>query len=272
MFNMKEIGRRIAKLRKDNNLTQVELADKLGISYQAVSNWERGDSMPDISKLSELSRIFKISIDELLGNKAEALIVNKVLNDEVVDFTKFSNEELEGVLPIVKPNKISDSFNEFQYDEFDFEQLIILAPFLEQEKLDEIVLTKYKDKKISEISALAVFVSEEVLWKIVDETLINSDNYNEIVGLLPFLEDKKIDSIFEKLVNDKNSIIKLAGFYPFISEEVLEKLALKKYEEYGINEIMAIIPFVSREVIKIIYDLESKKGNFKNIAMLIPFL
>ena len=53
-FNMSQIGRRISKLRKEQNLTQVELADKLGITYQAVSNWERGDTMPDISKLAEL--------------------------------------------------------------------------------------------------------------------------------------------------------------------------------------------------------------------------
>ena len=47
-FNMAQIGRRISGLRKDQNMTQMELADKLGISFQAVSNWERGNSMPDI--------------------------------------------------------------------------------------------------------------------------------------------------------------------------------------------------------------------------------
>ena len=44
MFDMKQIGKKITKLRKGNNMTQMELADKLGISFQAVSNWERGVS------------------------------------------------------------------------------------------------------------------------------------------------------------------------------------------------------------------------------------
>lgn len=43
MFNMQKIGNQISSLRKKQNMTQMELADRLGISYQAVSNWERGD-------------------------------------------------------------------------------------------------------------------------------------------------------------------------------------------------------------------------------------
>ena len=61
MFDMKQIGKKITDLRKANNMTQMELADKLGISFQAVSNWERGNTMPDISKLPELAEIFQIS-------------------------------------------------------------------------------------------------------------------------------------------------------------------------------------------------------------------
>lgn len=67
MFDTNEIGRKISEFRKDSNMTQMELAERLNISFQAVSNWERGNSMPDISKLPELAELFGISIDELLG-------------------------------------------------------------------------------------------------------------------------------------------------------------------------------------------------------------
>ena len=43
MFDMAAVGRKISELRKKNNMTQLELADKMGVSFQAVSNWERGD-------------------------------------------------------------------------------------------------------------------------------------------------------------------------------------------------------------------------------------
>lgn len=55
MFNMESIGRRIAELRKKANMTQMELADRMGITFQSISNWERGNTMPDISKLPELA-------------------------------------------------------------------------------------------------------------------------------------------------------------------------------------------------------------------------
>lgn len=69
MFSMEEIGRKILSLRKSRNMTQVNLADKLGITYQAVSSWERGNSMPDIEKLPEIAKLFEISIDELIGEQ-----------------------------------------------------------------------------------------------------------------------------------------------------------------------------------------------------------
>lgn len=55
MFDTENIGMRISELRKAKNMTQMELADHMNISFQAVSNWERGNSMPDISKLPELA-------------------------------------------------------------------------------------------------------------------------------------------------------------------------------------------------------------------------
>ena len=57
------------KIRKDNNLTQKELADKLGVTYQAVSKWENGLNIPDIGIIKEISKIYNIEIDELLSGE-----------------------------------------------------------------------------------------------------------------------------------------------------------------------------------------------------------
>jgi len=66
MFDMARVALNITHWRKRRNMTQLELADQLGVSFQAVSNWERGLAMPDISKLPELAALFGISIDTLL--------------------------------------------------------------------------------------------------------------------------------------------------------------------------------------------------------------
>lgn len=70
------MGNRISKYRKTRNLTQEELAEKLGVSSQAVSKWENDVSCPDISLLPSLCRILGITTDELLvGKKDEVRLV-----------------------------------------------------------------------------------------------------------------------------------------------------------------------------------------------------
>lgn len=62
----------LRKLRHSQSLTQERLADFLGVSFQTISKWERGETYPDITMLPSIAQFFKVSIDELLGvNKAE---------------------------------------------------------------------------------------------------------------------------------------------------------------------------------------------------------
>ncbi|WP_425448806.1 helix-turn-helix domain-containing protein [Dethiothermospora halolimnae] len=59
----------IAKLRKEKGITQSQLAEYLGISFQSVSKWENGTTMPDINLLPKLSEYFQVSVDQILGIK-----------------------------------------------------------------------------------------------------------------------------------------------------------------------------------------------------------
>lgn len=67
MYELEGMGIRIQIRRKELGLTQGEFADKLNISPQAVSKWETGLGMPDISSLPEIARVLDMSIDELFG-------------------------------------------------------------------------------------------------------------------------------------------------------------------------------------------------------------
>ena len=65
---MKEsFGQRFQRLRKAKGFTEEQIADKVNISYQAVSKWENDISSPDISILGELANILEVTVDELLG-------------------------------------------------------------------------------------------------------------------------------------------------------------------------------------------------------------
>ena len=68
-MNQEKIGRFIAELRKEKNMTQQELADKLNITDRAISHWENGRSIPDAGVILELCKILNINVNELLSAK-----------------------------------------------------------------------------------------------------------------------------------------------------------------------------------------------------------
>ena len=70
-MNQERVGKFIADLRKEHNLTQQELADKLSITDKAVSKWENGRCMPDVSFLEQLSSLFEVTVKELLNGERE---------------------------------------------------------------------------------------------------------------------------------------------------------------------------------------------------------
>ena len=66
------IGENIRRLRREKDMTQEQLADRLGLTYQSVSRWENGTAYPDMELLPPLAQMFGVSIDELLGMPSEA--------------------------------------------------------------------------------------------------------------------------------------------------------------------------------------------------------
>lgn len=60
------IGENLLALRKMNRMTQEEVADRIGVSRQAVAKWESGESLPDIEKSRSLARLFAVSLDDLI--------------------------------------------------------------------------------------------------------------------------------------------------------------------------------------------------------------
>ncbi len=71
--NMRQVGEQIASLRKAKGLTQSDLGERLSISFQAVSKWERGESLPDTALLPELAAMLDTTVDHLLSGGERAL-------------------------------------------------------------------------------------------------------------------------------------------------------------------------------------------------------
>ena len=88
-MNLIKIGKFIAFCRKEKNLTQGELAEKLYITDRAVSKWERGLSLPDADKMLDLCNILDINVNELLnGEKINMKDSNKKTDELLVELAK----------------------------------------------------------------------------------------------------------------------------------------------------------------------------------------
>ena len=94
-MDQNKIGRFIAERRKSQKLTQMQLAEKLGITDRAVSKWETGKSMPDASIMLELCKLLKITVNDLLSG-------------EVVSMNHYNEESEKNLLAMVKEKEESD--------------------------------------------------------------------------------------------------------------------------------------------------------------------
>lgn len=71
-----KIGHQIQKLRKSENMSQEKLAEKLGVSRHSISNWEREVSNPDLKTILEITKLFNVSLNQLIKG-VEIMQVNK---------------------------------------------------------------------------------------------------------------------------------------------------------------------------------------------------
>lgn len=76
-MELENIGRFIAKLRKEKELTQKDLGEIIKVDSKTISKWEQGKNAPDITILKKLSEIFEVSIDELLSGKKNVEPITK---------------------------------------------------------------------------------------------------------------------------------------------------------------------------------------------------
>ena len=92
-----KIGNFISECRKEKKLTQEQLAEKMDVSVNAVSKWERGLNLPDISKMPELCNILEITINELLEGKKLNENEQKKLSDKNILSILITRNQLENM-------------------------------------------------------------------------------------------------------------------------------------------------------------------------------
>ncbi|MFA5542836.1 MAG: helix-turn-helix transcriptional regulator [Bacilli bacterium] len=170
MFSTNLFGSYLSKLRKDADMTQSDLAIMLNVTRQAVSSYEVGDCFPDITILIEISKIFKVSVDDLInaGNatKKEAIILRKIIyNDE--DFSNTDPMDIVNLAPLLKPSVLSKLTKSFNSHGIEIDNIVELARYLN----DEAIISSLTKSNIDVLDT-------NLLYKLIP--ILNEDSRNAI--------------------------------------------------------------------------------------------
>lgn len=251
MFDTNHVSNMLKSARIKKNLTQSALAERLSVTYQAVSNWERGNSLPDISNLPAICQILDINLYELLGASQNHEFVDKVLSGSY-DLSEETIETIASVAPIIPPEQLTTALRNTKSSVKNMAVLIQIAPFVDEETIntlgENVIPTNY-----GEIAALAPFVSQTTCEKWID-LLDDSAEYSLDVGLLsalgPFLSIDKMDQLSERVIPD--TLVVLDAVAPFLSQHALDKLANRlesiSPDDYIVG-VQCLSPFLSKDVL-----------------------
>lgn len=272
-FNMDQIGRRISELRKKQNMTQMGLADKLGISFQAVSNWERGNTMPDIAKLPELAQIFNVTTDDLLGETSGLLrSAAKGELEQYMEKNPVTMEELVEAAPLLLPNQTEVGFEKLTKDKPlpSLREITDILPFISRDLVDELAL-KYADStEWKHLDDIAPFVSCQVLEQIVDRQM-EAGEYGVIKICLPFLVRETVVRLALKIY-EKEGVREVVDFMPFLPQETRQAITQRAYKRNGMYGLEYLAPFLDRDYLTRLAKEALEKDGIKAISPIAPFL
>lgn len=192
MFDTMKLGKAISTLRKKADMTQNEVADRLNLSRQAISKYERGESFPDISVLVMIAELFNVTLEQLINcgepTKGESSILKNVANGN--DNISVENiADVVNLAPLLKPSVLSKLSVKFQEQGIDISDIVILAEYLN----DETVIKLIENATFNEISneLLEKFIpmlnhqsKEAIFQKILDGDM----DWHFIKVLLPFAD------------------------------------------------------------------------------------
>lgn len=111
MFDQVEFGEKLKNQRKSKNLTQEEVAEKIGVSGQAVSKWEKGECLPDVYNLKMLGKLFQVSVDSLLEDEIKPEKIIETINIDGIIFEVVERPESIFAGKFVHAKSLNDNFD-----------------------------------------------------------------------------------------------------------------------------------------------------------------
>ena len=212
MFDADLFCANLSTLRRNADMTQSELADKLNLTRQAISRYEKGDSFPDISILVKIAEIFNLSIDELIGAGAptdgeQELLKNAALGKDLHS-CHCNIRELENIAPFLKPSTLDRAIQGFASQGID----------------------------ISNLASLFSYMSDRGFWELLESSDFQTLNTDLLEKVLPFMNFSAKLSLFDKILRGELDwhFLAILMKYVRISDSVIEAAVIDGVLDEGV--------------------------------------
>jgi len=248
-----EIGKKLLELRKKNNFSQEQLAEKLGVARQTISKWELGETSPDLKEAKELAKIFNVSLDELVGNNTihKKSNIEKMASIFLIHY-KISLVILLIFIIIITTLIVIRSTKKDSANSRIIEESIYCTLYGEEHgysiKYDEessTIIAKGKDSYFNDILDLDKYHDVHQIFNIINDyvkksggdcEIIKDRNLSDIVSI----EIKDLTSTDMRIIIHDDSINKIAYGEDFYIEKVVDghwEEIETTGENYGFNAI-----------------------------------
>lgn len=270
MFDMQKIGASIASLRRKAGLTQAELAEKLGISFQAVSSWERGATMPDISKLKELSRALGTTVDALLDGDTEdtrlpvmeeTVCTPETAKTDEIDLADAVKRLISGVAQRVESftGKLGGSITiheshgrQSAAHKLSADTVGALASGMDQEMLEDVLVDAINDDDEEVVEEIACYLEPET----IDSALLRVEgamSTEMVEELAMVMSDQTLSAYLLNAFNEEDEEMAEACAVHISNEGMQE--ALSAFEGVLSTEIVeTIVDYASSETLDLIIE------------------
>ena len=242
MINPKEVGERLNALRQERGMSQQAIAALMNVTHQAVSKWETGAALPDIQTLLALSKLYRVSMEELLMGHIAQVVYVSTINE------KRENKSSEAPINMPEkegePEEKQDKPSPEDLPLFDLDEMAGLLPFLQTETIDAMMARAIDTLQTDHLAMLAPFASSGAVSAALQDQSV-SHHTEMLAGLLPFLRSDEVDERLKKALEEERED-DAAMMAPFASSRFLKE-CFTQLSDSGKHEMkMILAPFLPR--------------------------
>lgn len=106
-MDQKKIGNFLKELRKEKNLTQEQVADKLGVSGRTISRWETGAYMPDISLIVDIAEMYDVDVRDIIDGERKDINMNSEVKEVAIKMADYSTMQIDSIKKWIKTLSVS---------------------------------------------------------------------------------------------------------------------------------------------------------------------